>query len=170
MVVTATVDIKHLIDRGAIEINPTFIPKTKEELTKYFNDRADQSDWKHIYVPFNTISNTFSLTDYIFTTSVELQDVFEYTKISDLKVIRLHFLSDATSSMFMLDLEYNHMEVDGVTFYNLINVTVYDERENVEELVSIFDINEYIRSKMYNIEFNPENGWVNIKLARDTNS
>lgn len=33
MLVTTTVDVKHLIDRGALVVNPTFIPKTKEEYT-----------------------------------------------------------------------------------------------------------------------------------------
>ena len=36
MLVTTTVDVKHLIDRGALVVNPTFIPKTKEELIKKY--------------------------------------------------------------------------------------------------------------------------------------
>lgn len=152
MLVTTTVDVKHLIDRGALEINPTFIPKTKEELINHLNDRADVSDWNHIFVPYNIADNMFNLTDFTSITSFELT---EDLGCANLDTLRLHFLSEITDSMFIIDLHYtSHLDGD-LTVCDLNKVIVYDERKDTG-LIHTFKINKCIQQHIYNLKFNPE--------------
>lgn len=155
MLVTTTVDVKHLIDRGALVVNPTFIPKTKEELINYLSDRADKSDWNHIYIPYNITDNAFELTDFISFTSFNLKNDFGYDNGTALDTLRLHFLSEVTNSMFIIDLYYTSHLDDDLTIYNLNKVIVYDERKDTG-LIHTFKINKYIQQQMYILKFNPE--------------
>ena len=155
MVVTTTVDVKHLIDRGALEINPTFIPKTKEELINYLSDRADVSDWNHIYIPYNIVDNMFNLTDFTSFTSFNLTEDLGCAKSTPLNALRLHFLSEVTDSMFIIDLYYTSHLDGNLTIYNLNKVIVYDERKDTG-LIHTFKINKYIKQHMYILKFNPE--------------
>ena len=152
MLVTTTVDVKHLIDRGALVVNPTFIPKTKEELINYLSDRADKSDWNHIFIPYNIADNMFNLTDFTSFTSFELT---EDLGCANLDTLRLHFLSEVTDSMFIIDLYYtSHLDGD-LTVYDLNKVIVYDERKD-SGLIHTFKINKCIQQHIYNLRFNPE--------------
>ena len=152
MVVTTTVDVKHLIDRGALEVNPTFTPKTKEELINHLNDRADVSDWNHIFIPYNIADNMFNLTDFTSFTSFELK---EDLGCANLDTLRLYFLSEVTDSMFIIDLYYtSHLDGD-LTVYDLNKVIVYDERKDTG-LIHTFKINKCIQQHIYNLKFNPE--------------
>nr|DAX54731.1 MAG TPA: hypothetical protein [Caudoviricetes sp.] len=152
MLVTTTVDVKHLIDRGALVVNPTFIPKTKEELINHLNGRADASEWKHIFIPYNIADNMFNLTDFTSFTSFELT---EDLGCANLDTLRLHFLSEVTDSMFIIDLYYtSHLDGD-LTVYDLNKVIVYDERKDTG-LIHTFKINKCIQQHIYNLKFNPE--------------
>ena len=155
MVVTTTVDVKHLIDSGTLEINPTFIPKTKEELINHFCKRSDASECKYIFVPYNIVDNMFSLTDFTAITSFTLVEGFDCAKDTILKTLRLHFLSEVTDSMFIIDLYYTSHLDDDITVYDLNKVVVYDERYD-HGLVHTFKINKYIQQYEYNLKFNPE--------------
>ena len=155
MLVTTTVDVKHLIDRGALEINPTFIPKTKEELINYLNDRVDGPYGKHIFIPYNTVDNMFNLTYFTSITSFTLREDLGYTKGNTLDTLRLHFYSEVTTSMFIIDLYYTPHLDDDITVYDLNKVVVYDERYD-HGLVHTFKINKYIQQYEYNLRFNPE--------------
>ena len=155
MLVTTTVDVKHLIDRGALVVNPAFIPKTKEELINHLNDRADVSDWNHIYIPYNIVDNMFNLTDFTSFTSFNLTEDLGCAKNTPLDALRLYFLSEVTDSMFIIDLYYtSHLDGD-LTLYDLNKVIVYDERKD-NELIHTFKINKYIQQHMYILKFNPE--------------
>ena len=155
MLVTTTVDVKHLIDRGALEVNPTFIPKIKEELINHLNDRTDVSDWNHIFVPYNIADNMFNLTDFTSITSFELTEDLGCAKGTTLDTLRLHFLSEVTDSMFIIDLYYtSHLDGD-LTVYDLNKVIVYDERKD-NGLIYTFKINKCIQQHIYNLKFNPE--------------
>ena len=155
MLVTTTVDVKHLIDRGALVVNPTFIPKTKEELINHLNDRADVSDWNHIFIPYNIVDNTLNLTDFTSFTSFNLTEDLGCAKSTPLNTLRLHFLSEVTDSMFIIDLYYtSHLDGD-LTVYDLNRVIVYDERKDTG-LIHTFKINKCIQQHIYNIKFNPE--------------
>lgn len=155
MVVTTTVDVKHLIDRGALEVNSTFTPKTKEELINHLNDRADVSDWKHIFIPYNIADNMFNLTDFTSFTSFELKEDFGCVKGTTLNTLRLHFLSEVTDSMFIIDLYYTSHLDGNLTVYDLNKVIVYDERKDTG-LIHTFKINKCIQQHIYNLKFNPE--------------
>lgn len=155
MLVTTTVDVKHLIDRGALVVNPTFIPKTKEELINYLSDRADKSDWNHIFIPYTIANYAFDLTDFTSFTSFNLKEDFGCVKGTTLETLRLHFLSEVTDSMFIIDLYYtSHLDGD-LTVYDLNKVIVYDERKDTG-LVHTFKINKCIQQHIYNLKFNPE--------------
>jgi hypothetical protein len=152
MLVTTTVDVKHLIDRGALVVNPTFIPKTKEELINHLNGRADASEWKHIYIPYNIVDNMFNLTNFTSFTSFELT---EDLGCANLDTLRLHFLSEVTDSMFIIDLYYTSHLDGNLTVYDLNKVIVYDERKDTG-LIHTFKINKCIQQHIYNLKFNPE--------------
>ena len=155
MLVTTTVDVKHLIDRGALVVNPTFIPKTKEELINHLNDRADGPYGKHIYIPYNTVDNMFNLTDFTSITSVTLKGDLGCAKGITLDTLRLHFYSEITTSMFMIDLYYTSHLDDNLTVHDLNKVIVYDERKDTG-LIHTFKINKCIQQHIYNLRFNPE--------------
>ena len=164
MVVTTTVGIKHLIDRGALEVNPTFIPKTRKELINHINGhlngRADASEWKHIYIPYNDIDNMFNLTDF---TSITSFNITKYFGCAKLDMLRLYFYSELTTSMFIIDLYYTSHLDDNLTVYDLDKVIVYDEREDCG-LIHTFKINKYIQQHMYNLKFNPEINDMHIEF------
>lgn len=168
MVVTTTVDVKHLIDRGALEINPTFIPKTKEELINYLNDRADVSDWNHIFAPYNIADNMFNLTDFTSFTSFELKEDLGCAKGTPLDALRLHFLSEVTDSMFIIDLNYVASDPD---YYRLDNVTVYDECHKEEYFKYTFKIGNGVYSDSINpgyissVKFNADRFELKIELT-----
>lgn len=155
MLVTTTVGIKHLIDRGALEVNPTFIPKTKEELINHLNGRADVSDWKHIFIPYNIVDNMFNLMDFTSFTSFNLTGDLGCAKGTALNTLRLYFYSEITDSMFIIDLYYTPHLDDDLTVYDLNKVIVYDERKDTG-LIHTFKINKYIQQHIYNLKFNPE--------------
>lgn len=144
MLITTTVDVKHLIDRGALVVNPTFIPKTKEELINHLSDRADKSDWNHIYIPYNITDNAFELTDFTSFTSFELT---EDLGCANLDILRLHFLSEVTDSMFVIDLNYIMADTD---YYRLDNVIVYDECHKEEYFKYTFKIGNGVYSDSIN--------------------
>lgn len=171
MVVATTVDVKHLIDSGTLKINPTFIPKTKEELINHFCKRSDASECKYIFVPYNIVDNMFSLTDFTAITSFTLVEGFDCAKDTILKTLRLYFLSDITTSMFIIDLSYTPYVGKDITVYNLNKVVVYDEREDTG-LIRTFKINKYIQQQMYNIKFNPETNemYIEFKFTSDENN
>lgn len=165
MLVTTTVDVKHLIDRGALVVNPTFIPKTKEELINHLNDRADVSDWNHIFIPYNIADNMFNLTDFTSFTSFELT---EDLGCANLDTLRLHFLSEVTDSMFIIDLNYVASAPD---YYRLDNVIVYDECHKEEYFKYTFKIGNGVYSDSINpgyissVKFNADRFELKIELA-----
>ena len=164
MVVTTTVGIKHLIDRGALEVNPTFIPKTRKELINHINGhlngRADASEWKHIYIPYNNVDNMFNLTDF---TSITAFNLTKHFGCANLDTLRLYFYSELTTSMFIIDLYYTSHLDDNLTVYDLDKVIVYDEREDCG-LIHTFKINKCIQQHMYNLKFNPEINDMHIEF------
>lgn len=165
MLVTTTVDVKHLIDRGALVVNPTFIPKTKEELINHLNDRADVSDWNHIFIPYNIADNMFNLTDFTSFTSFELT---EDLGCANLDTLRLYFLSEVTDSMFVIDLNYVASAPD---YYRLDNVIVYDECHKEEYFKYTFKIGNGVYSDSINpgyissVKFNADRFELKIELA-----
>lgn len=143
MLVTTTVDVKHLIDRGALVVNPTFIPKTKEELINYLSDRADKSDWNHIFIPYTIANYAFDLTDFTSFTSFNLKEDFGCVKGTTLDTLRLHFLSEYIDSMFVIDMYYTLTKSE---LYRLTKVTVYDECHRDDNYKFTFKLGEGIHN------------------------
>lgn len=168
MLVTTTVDVKHLIDKGALVVNPTFIPKTKEELINYLSDRADKSDWNHIFIPYTIANYAFDLTDFTSFTSFNLKEDFGCVKGTTLETLRLHFLSEVTDSMFVIDLNYVASAPD---YYRLDNVIVYDECHKEEYFKYTFKIGNGVYSDSINpgyissVKFNADRFELKIELA-----
>lgn len=168
MLVTTTVDVKHLIDRGALVVNPTFIPKTKEELINYLSDRADKSDWNHIFIPYTIANYAFDLTDFTSFTSFNLKEDFGCVKGTTLETLRLHFLSEVTDSMFVIDLNYIMSDTD---YYRLDNVIVYDECHKEEYFKYTFKIGNGVYSDSINpgyissVKFNADRFELKIELT-----
>jgi hypothetical protein len=136
MLVTATVDLITLIERGCLEVNNSVPFSTVDELRKSNNDKAEENNWSHIYLPQNIFHETIDLTEFIFVDEASADEMLEYLKMSEssdvestkkLKSIRVRYYPECLDCILVIDLKYKYVDDDG---YYLKKVTLWNELGN----------------------------------------
>lgn len=136
MLVTATADIMTLIERGCIEVNNSTPFSTVDELRKSNNDKAEENNWSHIYLPQSIFHETIDLTEFIFVDEASADEMLEYLKMSEssdvestkkLKSIRVRYYPECLDAIVVIDLKYKYVDDDG---YYLKKVTLWNELGN----------------------------------------
>ena len=136
MLVTATVDLITLIERGCLEVNNRVPFSTVEELRQFNSAKADENDWSHIFLPNNVFHETIDLTEFIFVDEASADDILEHLKKSQssdvestkkLKSIRVRYYPECLDTIVVIDLKYKYVDGDG---YYLKKVTLWNELGN----------------------------------------
>ena len=138
MLVTPTVDIEYLIEKGAIEINPTYMFQSPEDLhnvveTKQFQDHG------YIYLPDAIFSKCLNLMEYLEIFGNNATKLLKYSKNGkeDLETIRIYCESEFLEYISVVDLKYKYF--DGV--YKLTDVRLWDEIPTTETFPYDFKVN-----------------------------
>lgn len=138
MLVTSAVDIEYLIEKGAIEINPTHIFQSPEDLhniveTKQFQDRS------YIYLPDTIFNKCLNLMEYMEIFGHNTTKLLKYNKSDkkDLETIRIYCESEFLEYISVVDLKYKYF--DGV--YKLTDIRLWDEIPTTETFTYDFKVN-----------------------------
>lgn len=135
MLVTATVDLITLIERGCLEVNNSVPFNTVEELRQYNNAKADENDWSHIFLPKNIFHEVIDLTEFIFVDEASADEALEHLKKSSIdiestkkfKSIRIRYYPECLDAILVIDLKYKYVDGDG---YYLKKITLWNELGN----------------------------------------
>nr|DAR26152.1 MAG TPA: hypothetical protein [Caudoviricetes sp.] len=138
MLVTSAVDIEYLIEKGAIEINPTYIFQSPEDLrnvveTKQFQDRS------YIYLPDTIFSKCLNLMEYLEIFGHDTTKLLKYSKSGkkDLETIRIYCESEFLEYISVVDLKYKYF----VGVYKLTDIRLWDEIPTTETFTYDFKVN-----------------------------
>lgn len=138
MLVTSAVDIEYLIEKGAIEINPTYVFQSPEDLhniveTKQFQDRS------YIYLPDTIFNKCLNLMEYMEIFGNNATKLLKYSKSGkkDLETIRIYCESEFLEYISVVDLKYKYF--DGV--YKLTDIRLWDEIPTTETFTYDFKVN-----------------------------
>ena len=138
MLVTSAVDIEYLIEKGAIEINPTYVFQSPEDLrnvveTKQFQDRS------YIYLPDTIFNKCLNLMEYMEIFGHDTTKLLGHSKSDkkDLETIRIYCESEFLEYISVVDLKYKYF--DGV--YKLTDVRLWDEIPTTETFTYDFKVN-----------------------------
>lgn len=135
MLVTATVDLITLIERGCLEVNNSVPFSTVEELRQFNSAKADENEWSYVCLPKSNFHETIDLTEFIFVDEASADEILEHLKKSSidvestkkLKSIRVRYYPEYLDAIVVIDLKYKYVEGDG---YYLKKVTLWNELGN----------------------------------------
>ena len=138
MLVTSAVDIEYLIEKGAIEINPTYIFQSPEDLrnvveTKQFQDRS------YIYLPDTIFSKCLNLMEYLEIFGHDTTKLLKHSKSDkkDLETIRIYCESEFLEYISVVDLKYKYFD----DVYKLTDIRLWDEIPTTETFTYDFKVN-----------------------------
>ena len=138
MLVTSAVDIEYLIEKGGIEINPTYIFKSPEDLrnvveTKQFQDRS------YIYLPDTIFNKCLNLMEYMEIFGNNATKLLKYSKSGkkDLETIRIYCESEFLEYISVVDLKYKYFD----NVYRLTDIRLWDEIPTTETFTYDFKVN-----------------------------
>lgn len=135
MLVTATVDLITLIERGCLEVNNSVPFNTVDELRQSNIAKADEDEWSYICLPNSNFHETIDLTEFIFVDEASADEILEHLKKSSidvestkkLKSIRVRYYPECLDAIVVIDLKYKYVDGDG---YYLKKVTLWNELGN----------------------------------------
>ena len=144
MLVTSTVDIEYLIEKGAIEINPTYVFQSPEDLHNIVETKQFQ-DYSYIYLPDTIFSKCFNLMEYLEIFGNDTTKLLKYSKSDkkDLETIRIYCESEFLEYISVVDLKYKYF--GGV--YKLTNIRLWDEIPTTETFTYDFKV-DAVNSKV----------------------
>lgn len=95
MLVTSAVDIEYFIEKGGIEINPTYVFQSPEDLHNIVETKQFQ-DHSYIYLPDVIFSKCFNLMEYLEIFGNDTTKLLKYSKSDkkDLETIRIYCESE----------------------------------------------------------------------------
>ena len=137
MLVTSAVDIEYLIEKGAIEINPTYVFQSPEDLhniveTKQFQDRS------YIYLPDTIFNKCLNLMEYMEIFGNNATKLLKYSKSGkkDLETIRIYCESEFLEYISAVDLKYKYFD----NVYKLVEIRLWDEIPTTETFTYDFKV------------------------------
>ena len=137
MLVTSAVDIEYLIEKGAIEINPTYVFQSPEDLhniveTKQFQDRS------YIYLPDTIFNKCLNLMEYMEIFGHDTTKLLKYSKSGkkDLETIRIYCESEFLEYISVVDLKYKYFD----NVYKLVEIRLWDEIPTTETFTYDFKV------------------------------
>ena len=138
MLVTSAVDIEYLIEKGAIEINPTHVFQSPEDLRNVIETKQSQ-DHGYIYLPDTIFSKCLNLMEYLEIFGHNTTKLLKHSKSDkkDLETIRIYCESEFLEYISVVDLKYKYF--DGV--YKLTDVRLWDEIPTTETFTYDFKVN-----------------------------
>lgn len=157
MLLRATVDASVLIERKCLEVNPIVNFDTFSKLKGVIDDKVDDSEWAHIFLPTDLYGSSIDLTEYLSIDRFEELVLLAYTKdkdAEDVRKLRAFYFSEATDVIYAIDFEYEKTEYSN----KLKTVTIYDESGNEDsykyeyKIQSDLNTNSYIQSLKLNLE------------------
>nr|DAX54735.1 MAG TPA: hypothetical protein [Caudoviricetes sp.] len=137
MLVTSAVDIEYLIEKGAIEINPTYVFQSPEDLrnvveTKQFQDRS------YIYLPDTIFNKCLNLMEYMEIFGHDTTKLLGHSKSDkkDLETIRIYCESEFLEYISVVDLKYKYFD----NVYKLVEIRLWDEIPTTETFTYDFKV------------------------------
>lgn len=155
MLVTATVDLITLIERGCLEVNNSVPFSTVEELRQFNSAKADENDWSHIFLPNNIFHEVIDLTEFIFVDKASADDVLQHLKKSQssdvestkkFKSIRVRYYPEYLDCILVIDLKYKYVDGD---CYHLKKITLWNELGNDANFKCTYKIKNSKNSDLY---------------------
>lgn len=138
MFITSGVDIEYLIEKGAIEINPTHVFQSPEDLRNVVETKQSQ-DHGYIYLPDTIFNKCLNLMEYLEIFGHNTTKLLKYSKSDkkDLETIRIYCESEFLEYISVVDLKYKYF--DGV--YKLTDIRLWDEIPTTETFTYDFKVN-----------------------------
>ena len=127
MRVSASVDITTFIEDGSIEVNPTYIFQSAEDLNEIVDNRLRNNNGRgYIYLPDSVFNRSLNLLEYLEIWSFEASKLLRFSKnpnVTDFESLRIYCESEFLEYISVVDLKYKNC--DGV--YKLSEIRLWDE-------------------------------------------
>jgi hypothetical protein len=137
MLVTSAVDIEYLIEKGGIEINPTYVFKSPEDLRNVVETKQFQ-DHSYIYLPDTIFNKCLNLMEYMEIFGHDTTKLLKYSKSGkkDLETIRIYCESEFLEYISVVDLKYKYFD----NVYKLVEIRLWDEIPTTETFTYDFKV------------------------------
>lgn len=137
MLVTSAVDIEYLIEKGAIEINPTHVFQSPEDLRNVVETKQFQ-DHSYIYLPDTIFNKCLNLMEYMEIFGHDTTKLLKYSKSGkkDLETIRIYCESEFLEYISVVDLKYKYFD----NVYKLVEIRLWDEIPTTETFTYDFKV------------------------------
>lgn len=138
MLVTSAVDIEYFIEKGAIEINPTYVFKSPEDLRNVVETKQFQDHSGYIYLPDAVFNKRFDLMEYLEIFGNDTVKLLKHSKSDkkDLETIRIYCESEFLEYISVVDLKYKYFD----NVYKLTEIRLWDEIPTTETFTYDFKV------------------------------